>query len=253
MLRRYWELILYKTYADLRAETERTYLGFLWWIFEPILFMSIFYVFFGILLNQGQKDYVPFLLIGLTIWQWFKACLSHGAETILGGHALMQQVYLPKVIFPIILILTDSVKFIFIFSLLLIFLWIYGYLPTVHYLALPLLLLIQFMLITACVFFLAAMVPFFPDLRFIVENLLLAVFFMSGVMMDANAIPEQYRGYYYLNPIVTLLESFRDVLMHQRWPHWEALVWIALTAIVGIFLAYRLIKKFEYTYPKVMQ
>lgn len=42
---RYSELIIYKTYADLKAETERTYLGFLWWIFEPLLYMSVFMFF----------------------------------------------------------------------------------------------------------------------------------------------------------------------------------------------------------------
>ena len=63
-LARYIELILYKTYADLRAETERTYLGFLWWIFEPVLYMTVFYVFFGLLLGHKTDDFVPFLLIG---------------------------------------------------------------------------------------------------------------------------------------------------------------------------------------------
>ena len=137
------ELILYKTYTDLKAETKRTYLGFLWWVFEPIMYMAVFYVIFGLVMNRGTDDFVPFLLVGLTIWQWTKSCISHGASTILGGKPLMQRVHLPKIIFPLVLILTDTIKFIFIFTLLLIFLWFSGFPISSAYFALPLLFITQ--------------------------------------------------------------------------------------------------------------
>jgi lipopolysaccharide transport system permease protein len=249
---RYSELILYKTYADLKAETERTYLGFLWWVFEPIMYMSVFYVFFGVLLEHKTTNFVPFLLVGLTAWQWLKSCLSHGSETILGGHGLMQQVHLPKVIFPIILILTDTVKFIFIFFLLLNFLWIYGFGISINYLALPVVLIVQLLFTTALTFFLAAIVPFLPDLRFVVENVLLAVFFMSGIIIDVNSIPVDYRVYYYMNPIVSIVESYRHILMDHVWPNWLALFMIGIISLIGIWLGSRLISRFEYIYPKIM-
>jgi lipopolysaccharide transport system permease protein len=252
-LSRYIELILYKTYADLRAEAERTYLGFLWWIFEPIMYMFVYYIFFAIWLGHKTDDFVPFLLVGLTIWQWLKSCLSHGSETILGGHALMQHVNLPKVIFPIILILTDSVKFLFIFILLLIFLWGYGFDIGMPYLALPLLLLVQLLFTTALTFFLAAIIPFIPDLRFVIENILLAIFFVSGIIIKAEMVPIEYRAYYYLNPIVNLVEDYRNILMYNTWPSWPTLFIITVFSIIGIRLCVRLISHFEYIYPKVMQ
>ncbi len=251
-LLRYIELILYKTYADLKAETKRTYLGFLWWIFEPIMYMSVFYLFFGILLGHKTDNYVPFLLTGLTAWQWLKSCISHGTQTILGASGLMQQVNLPKVFFPIILILTDSVKFLFILTLLLIFLWIYGYGINITYLALPALLIVQLLFAMAITFFLAAIVPFLPDLRFVVENVLLALFFMSGVMIRSDIVPEAYRDYYYWNPIVVIIESYRDILMHHNWPDGSALFLIAIISLICVWLGARLIARFEYIYPKIM-
>ncbi len=251
-LYKYTELILYKTYADLKAETERTYLGFLWWIFEPVMYMSVFYVFFGILLGHRTDDYVPFLLIGLTSWQWLKSCLSHGAETIRGATSLMQQVHLPKVVFPMILVLTDTVKFLFILVLLLVFLWLYGYGIGIAYLALPIVLIVQMLFVLAFTFFLAAVIPFVPDLRFVVENILLALFFMSGVMISADIVPEAYKIYYYLNPIVTIIESYRDILMHNIWPNNMALLLISMISLICIWLGAKLIAKFEYIYPKII-
>jgi lipopolysaccharide transport system permease protein len=239
---RFGELILYKTYADLRAETERTYLGFLWWIFEPIMYMSVFYIMFGLMMGHRTDDYVPFLLVGLTIWQWFKSCLSHGSESILGAHGLITQIYLPKVIFPIILI----------FSLLVIFLWLYGYSVTIHYLALPILFFVQLLFTTSLTFILAAVVPFLPDLRFVVENVLQAVFFISGVFVAATIVPEEYLGYYYLNPMTNLIEDYRNVLMYAKMPDWSSLLVIMAISVLGIIFGAYLIKRFEHIYPKVM-
>ena len=42
MMNHYLELILYKAYADLRVEAARGYLGMLWWVLEPVLYMGAF-------------------------------------------------------------------------------------------------------------------------------------------------------------------------------------------------------------------
>jgi lipopolysaccharide transport system permease protein len=252
MLLNYIDLILYKTYADLRAERERTYLGFLWWIFEPIMFMLVFYIIFGLLLERGGENFVQFLLIGLITWQWLAACINHGGQTILGSRALMQQVYLPKLIFPIILILTDSVKFIFVFVLLLIYLWISGFTPNLAYVALPVVLLTQFLLIFALSMLFAAVVPFLPDLRFVVQNVLQAIFFLSGIFFNAaELVPQEYKTYFYLNPMANLIEDYRTILMHGQWPHWQPLGIIAACSIVGIIAAVLIIRRLDYLYPRI--
>lgn len=248
---RYIELVLYKTYADLRAETERTYLGFLWWIFEPIMYMTVFYVVFGVFMGHKTDHFVQFLLIGLTIWQWMKSCLSHGSESILASRGLMQHIHLPKVIFPTVLILTDTVKFIFIFTLLLCYLWLSGFPVGIEYLALPVVLLVQLLFIMAITYLLAAVVPFLPDLRFVVDNVLHAIFFASGIFFSAQAIPQNYHFYFYLNPMARLIEDYRRILMYNQWPNWENLLIVSIIAILGIILGVGLIRRFEYIYPKV--
>ena len=57
----YLSLVLYKTYAELRAESARTYIGFLWWIIEPIADMATYYLVFAVLLRNRTEDFVPFL------------------------------------------------------------------------------------------------------------------------------------------------------------------------------------------------
>jgi len=251
-MKRYLELILYKALAELKAESARTYLSFLWWVFEPLMNMAIFYVVFGLLYRRSEADFVPFLLIGLTVWNGYANTIRHGAGAILDNHPLMRQTYLPKILFPLVVVIQDGVKFAIVFGLLLVFLWIYGFVPTPQYLALPIVMGVLWLLTVSCTLLVAAIIPFVPDLRFVVESLLQLAFFVSGVFFSGGSIPERYQGYFYWNPMAALIESFRDVLMHAAWPDWYLLGRVVVISIVMLMFASLLFHRWDRIYPKVV-
>ena len=61
----YRHLIIYKVAANLRSEASRNYLSYLWWVFEPLMQMMVYYFVFGLMLLQGTDNFVAFLLTGL--------------------------------------------------------------------------------------------------------------------------------------------------------------------------------------------
>jgi len=250
---KYFQLIIYKTYADLSAEASQTYLSFLWWIIEPMLYMAVFYVVFGLIYQRGGGgDYIPFLLCGLTVWKWFESTVRVGANAIFSNAGLMQQVYLPKIIFPTITILQNTLKFLVVFALLLIFLQIYGLGLNVTYLGLPALILVQLLVIAACTYLLAAIVPFIPDISQFIGNALVLLMFLSGIFFPGDNIPPAYQPYFYLNPVATLVESYRDILMFSQWPDWKALGWASLASVGGIWAGHWLMLKFDRVYPRMI-
>ncbi len=249
----YLELILYKTYADLRVESERTFIGVLWWIIDPIVTMLIFYVVFGVVLERGSPDYVPFLFTGLVPWRWFTSSLPHAGNSLLQGRGLMQQVYLPKVVLPTVTILTDTVKFAFVFVVLLIFLLVYGCPLGLSCLALPLVVLVQMLLVAAASYIVAALVPFFRDLTFVVDYTLRLLFFVSGIFWSIDAVEnEQYQHYLRLNPIASLLDAYRGILLEGEWPSASPLLWIGLVSLGGIYCGVRFMARNDWNYPKVV-
>lgn len=247
----YLELLLFSTYAELRAERTRSYLGFLWWIIEPAMNMAIYYLIFAVVLRTAQPDYVPFLLVGLTLWQWYKSCVSHGGYAIWQQLPLIRQVKLPAQVFPSVQILADTVKFFFIFSLLLVILWLLGYTPNKTYLALPLVLLIEFVFASASAYLVAAVMPFIPDLRFVIEQVLQLAMFISGILFPLDSVPASLRGWFALNPIFELIDSGRDVLMYHRWPDWVGLGRVALISLVFYVVGTVLITRLTPRYVKL--
>jgi lipopolysaccharide transport system permease protein len=244
----YIELILFSTYAELRAERARSYLGLIWWVLEPAMMMGTFYLVFSVVLKNNQPDYVPFLLVGLALWQWFKSCVSHGGYAIWTQLNLVRQVKLPAQVFPTVQILADTVKFIFILALLLAILWSSGYPPNVTYLALIPVLLVELVFAAGAAYIVAAVVPLVPDLRFVIEQFLTVVMFLSGVVFPLTSVPPSMRGWFELNPIAELIDAGRGILMYARWPDWIALGRVAMISLAlyafGAFLIARLTPRY---------
>ncbi len=214
--------------------------------------MLVFYFVFGVMLQGGTEGFVAFLLSGLVIWNWYRQSISNAGGAILNGKGLMSQVHVPKLVFASTTLLTDLTKFALVFALLLIFLWLSGYPVGITYIALPILLLVEFLLIAALACLLAAVVPYLPDLRFLVDHLLTLQFFISGVFFLARDVPADYHGWFYLNPMAGLIEDFRGVLLHGVWPHWGRLGLVALGATILLILAIALIQRLDREYPRLV-
>lgn len=244
----YIELVLFSTYAELRAERARSYLGLIWWILEPAMQMGTFYLVFAVIYKNNQPDFVPFLLVGLTVWQWFKSCVSHGGYAIWLNLNLIRQVKLPVAIFPTVQILADTVKFLYILGLLLVILWCAGYPPNAAYLGLIPVLLVELIFASAAAYIVAAIVPLVPDLRFVIEQFLQVMMFLSGVVFSLDAVPASLRQVFMLNPIAELIDAARGILLHARWPDWYSLTRVTLISLVlyaiGMLLITRLTPRF---------
>jgi len=248
----YFSIIWFKTWADLRAEASRAYIGFLWWFLEPLLYMTAFYALFGLGLRMGGEGFVYFLLCGLIPWKWFASTISNGSRAIEASTGMIHQVYLPKVILPTIVVMINSVKFLFILPLLVIFLVLSGYDPGPHYLALVAIVVLQFLLVWSLTAFSAALVPFVPDLRYVIENGMLMLMFLSGVFFEIGKLSPAIRDVLYFNPMARLIEAYRDVLMHGSWPVISDLAYVCVFSLAFCAVSWWMLNRFDRRYPKVL-
>ena len=246
------DLLLYKTYADIRAEAAKTYINYLWWILDPILTMLVFYLVFGLLFQRGGEGFIAFLLTGLVVWNWYKQTITHAGNAILAGKGLMNQVHVPKLVFPLVTMLTDLSKFLVVFVILLSFLWLSGYGVSKAYQALPLVLLAQLLLAWSLGITLAATVPYVPDIRLLVENLLQLQFFLSGIFYSVKDIPDAYHLWFYLNPMASLIEDYRRILLEQAWPSWPRLGVVIVCGLVLMGLAIVMMLRRDREYPRIV-
>ena len=249
---KYLDIILFKTWADLRSEVSRAYIGFLWWFLEPILYMGAFYLVFGLGLRMGGEGFVYFLLCGLVPWKWFASTVGNGSKAIEAGAGMIHQVYLPKVVLPTIVVCINTVKFLMILSILVIFLVINGIEMSMPWISLFPVVFCQFALVWSLTSLGAAILPFVPDLRYVIDNGLLLLMFVSGVFFSIDSLNEPIRSLLYLNPVAVLLDAYRTVLLDSNWPSWSALANILVLSCLISSLALWILMALDRRYPKVL-
>jgi lipopolysaccharide transport system permease protein len=252
--RQFLELLVFKTRANLNTEISKYYLNYLWWVLEPVLMMGVFYVVFGIFLNRGTEHFAAFLLTGLTAWNWFNRSVLNASGSIQAGHGLMMQVNITKVFFPLEVFLRDAFKHLFVVGLLLLFLVAYPTPIHITWIALPLLLITQGLLVLGISILCAALVPFLPDLKFIISTGMTLIFFGSGIFFNIESVvlPE-HRGILYLNPMAGLISAYRDILIHGQWPDWIYLLKVFLAGLLTVWGSVALVRRYDHIYPRVSQ
>lgn len=219
-LSRYWNIIAFKTYANLKRDIDKTYLGTLWWVLEPVLTTAVLYVVFTYIQHTKTQAFIVFLLIGNVVYGHFSSSINTGAGALIANAGLMQQVRLPKSLYPIIAVCNLTWKFLF--SLVVIFpmLWLLHCPVSLPYLALPLLLAFQVFAVVGFSLPFAILMPFFQDARTLLSTLLNVGFWISGILFPIEMVPPAWRPWFYLNPAATLIDGYRTVLIHAQWPVW---------------------------------
>lgn len=251
--RQYILLVLQKSISDLVAEARQGYIGILWWLVEPVLYLSVFYFIFVVVFDRGGREAVAFLLIGLVVWKWFGSSVPKCSNSISANIGLIRQIYLPKILLPGMALVTTTMKFSIVFILLLAFLVIVGFGVNTAWLALPVLIFVQFLFTLAIGSLLAAIIPFIPDLKFIVENAMLLLFFLSGIFFDFSSISPDVLTYLHLNPMMGIIESYRSVLVSGVWPDWVLLSYIFFASAVCLAFGSYLLNRFDRVYPKIIK
>ena len=73
---------------------------------------------------------------------------------------------------------------------------------------------------------------------------------MSCVMYKLEDLPDRFQSILKYNPMVHILNGYRDAFMYHRFPDWTVLGGLALVSIVGIVVGAGLIGRFDSIYAK---
>ena len=101
--------------------------------------------------------------------------------------------------------------------------------------ALPLLIAVQFVLTLALAYPLAALHVWFRDTQYFLKVVLQLLFFLTPVFYESRTIPERFRPLYRLNPMVVVVDGYRDILLRGVLPPLSS--WLVLLATASVLLA----------------
>ncbi|WP_404322682.1 ABC transporter permease [Cytobacillus firmus] len=246
------DLIKYLTFFDLKTNVSRTYLGILWWIIDPLLYMSIYYLLVHVILGRGGPDYPIILFTALIPLKWTTACLVDATTSISGKGRIIKQIYVPKTVFIIVRLLVNTAKFMISSVVLILFLMFYGVSLTGFALYYPLIVLIHaFALIPLMVLF-SHLGIYLKDIKNLMQYVARMLLYLSPVLFTLDTVPEKLAKFFYLNPLTSFIESYRAILINGTEPLWIPLIIIIGVSIAVLIISLRLLFKYENQYAKVI-
>jgi lipopolysaccharide transport system permease protein len=138
-------------------------------------------------------------------------------------------------VLPVAAAMARLLDFAIAFAILIVLMLLYR-LPvfTLSWLYLPVIILVQMVLIFGIGLAGAALNVFYRDMRHLFGLGLQLWLYASPIIYPVSAVPEQFRPWYFLNPMAGILTAYRDVLLYQRVPGAYFLLATALSILVFV-------------------
>ena len=204
----------------LRADASKYFLGYVWWVLEPLLYVGVFYVVFNVILKSRTEDFLLFLMCGKLAFIWFSKSVVQASGGIVAAKGLIGKINAPKTLFPLALVQEGLYRQAAVFSLLFLVLYAYGHTPSLTWIWLLPLLLVNYLMIVACAFVGACLVCMVRDFGLVISLGMTFLLFTSGIFWDVNELadPQMSQLVLTVNPVAFILDCYRQILMYQTAP-----------------------------------
>jgi ABC-type polysaccharide/polyol phosphate export permease len=200
------------------------------------------------------------LLTGIIVWSFFETGLQDCADCVLNNRDLVKKIYFPRTALPLAVVIGNLIHFALSLVVLVIWLAAVGDFPHRYFLYLIPLVLLQTLLIAGLGLLLAAAHTFYHDIKFIIIQLLRVFFFLTPVMYTADLLSGKFHitlapwqfGLYMLNPMATLIESYRGTLIDHHAPQWGYFLPIAVLCVAIFVLGYHVYLKLAWRFAEAI-
>ena len=243
------DLLWLLTKKEITLKYKRTMLGIFWSLLNPILLAIIFFIAFKIFMRIQMENYTFFLLSALFPWNWFSASIIISTSVLIGNVSLIKRMRFPRHFLIIAAILAQLVNLLFAIPIIIGFSYFYGNGPGVNWLLIvPILIVLQFIATMGICLCISIINAYFRDMEYIVGVAISMLFWLTPIIYPLNIVPEAYRIYLVLNPLMYLITAWRDIFMSNSFD-WgnigiafgSSLVFLLL----GLFLFQRLGKRLD--------
>jgi len=229
------------TKNDFKQRYLGNMLGVAWAFIQPTATILIFWFVFQVGFKSQPVDNFPFILwlvAGMFPWFFFAEGMSTGTNSIVANSFLVKKVVFRVSLLPIISLLSAlAIHLFFILFMFGMFIY-YGYSPewywlqTLYYLFATVVLLLGFSWITSSV------VVFFKDIGQLVAMVIQFGFWLTPIFWNMSMVPERYHWIIELNPMVYIIEGYRNSMIYHKW-FWENMdmtiyFWIVTLSIFAI-------------------
>ena len=237
-LKEYQDLFFFLVWRDIKVIYAQTIFGFAWAIFNPLIQIIVFTIIFGNIakISTDGIPYVLFATLGVIPWTYMSQSMSASSQSLVAGKSMLGKIYFPRLIFPFSSLLSKLVDFGISMGIVLCVMVYFQVSPTLNLIYLPIFFMIMVIIPAGIGLWLSSLAIRFRDVRFMMQFLMQMMMYSAPIVYSASTIPDGYRFFYSLNPIVGVIEGYRACLLGLpiQWVYvWPGIVLAMLIFISG--------------------
>jgi ABC-2 type transport system permease protein len=256
------DLTLNLTLRELRSRYKKSFLGWSWSLLNPLSTVIVYSIVFSFLLKipvpkgdpSGLKNFATFLLCGLLPWNYLSNGMNASMGALIGNANLIKKVYFPREVFVVSAIGSLLVSFLIELGVLAVILLVMGNMVLPWIPVVLVIVAIQSFFVLGIGFLLSVLNVYFRDVQHLVSIALMALFYSAPIVYPVSLVPKHteilgmsvpLREIYNLNPLVVLVECYRDAMYDLRFPPFLSILYLIGWSIVLMAIGLAVFQKLD--------
>lgn len=202
---------------DLQTRYRHSYLGLGWSLIRPLSMTIVLCLVFSQLFQADVREYGPFLLIGLSVWQFLVECATGGCSSFNRASNYIRQQPIPLAIFPLRTVLGAGFHAIISLAVALPLVWIFqGVRGPAALLSLIPTVAILFVFAWSMAIVTGLCYTHFPDTQHLLEIILQILFYLTPIMYRPDLLRARAHSAWLVdwNPLAHCLECVRQPILY---------------------------------------
>tara|TARA_S200000501_G_C20801838_1_gene734413 strand:+ start:151 stop:993 length:843 start_codon:yes stop_codon:yes gene_type:complete len=230
----YQDLFYFLILRDIKTRYAQSVLGIGWAVIQPLFSMVIFTIVFGNLaqINSDGVPYAIFSYTALVPWIYFSSSLNDSTRSLLSSTGMITKVYFPRLVIPLVPVLSKLVDFGIAFIIILIMMVYYSIIPSLQIIYLPLLIILMMITVSGMGMWLTALAIQYRDINYAMGFFIQLLMYLAPVVYPASRVPENFRLFYAIFPMTGVIEGFRSIFLKTNPIPWDLIMIGFIVALV---------------------
>jgi ABC-2 type transport system permease protein len=229
---------------NLKVRYRKSIFGFLWTLIVPASMTFVYFFVFKYIAKIGDENYPILLLSGIIPWTFFSTNLATGADSLVNNFPILSKVPISGTAFPLAETCSAFINLVLSLPVLIIAAVSFGVHPGWSWIAIPVILGFLFLQAYSFSVLLAISNVYLRDVRHLVSIGVQIWMYMTPILYAVNMIPEQYRAWFYLNPLFAIFDSIHKSFLLLEWPSivdWAYMIgWTGFLLVCAFYTNLRL-------------
>lgn len=239
-----WHLASYRLTSDLLQNR----LGVLWLVLKPLSMVLVYGTIFTFVLSGPARpaNFLPFLIVGIFVFEFFTGCFGAGSKAITGNSRLVQSLGFPRILLPVSVVLEQAMRMIPVVALLYVLMLVLGQPVTLMWLLFIPVLLVMALFNLGVALIVARLSTSARDVQQVIPIINRVLFYATGIFFNIDGALANYPALLtiaHLMPTYEFVSLGRATLLadHPVAPLvWIAApIWAIVTLCVGTVFFWR--------------